>query len=116
VNCSRISELPTIRFILSDNAFNLTGKDYILQVSAIGKLFKLFIRNIKLFINIYKRRLHCIFNSVQFRYKGNVTCVSSFFGINLHQKFKWILGVSFIGRYYTEFDMKNNRVGFALAK
>jgi len=42
VNCNRISQLPTIRFNLGGKAFNLTGKDYIIRVSAIRKLFKLF--------------------------------------------------------------------------
>ncbi|XP_011055938.1 PREDICTED: lysosomal aspartic protease-like [Acromyrmex echinatior] len=49
--------------------------------------------------------------------KGTPVCYSAFeiaaqseFGI------MWVLGDSFLGRYYTEFDMGNDRVGFAPAK
>jgi len=108
--------LPTISFILGGKAFNLTGEDYIIQVSTICKLFKLSIyKRRREYISIYKRSLHCIFNSVQLPDNDNTTCISRFVGLDLHE-IEWILGVPFIGRYYTEFDMENDRIGFALAR
>ncbi|CAL1688837.1 unnamed protein product [Lasius platythorax] len=44
---------------------------------------------------------------------GTKVCTSGFSGFN--SSF-WILGDVFIGRYYTEFDLGNNRVGFAPSK
>ncbi|EFN72332.1 Lysosomal aspartic protease [Camponotus floridanus] len=46
---------------------------------------------------------------------GTKFCISTFVGCHI-LGINWILGEPFIGRFYTEFDMKNDRVGFALAK
>ncbi|EFN69674.1 Lysosomal aspartic protease, partial [Camponotus floridanus] len=81
VECYRIFELPTIRFILGGKAFDLTANDYIVRVN----------------------------------HKKNTICASGFLGRNL-RTLDWILGDAFIGKYYTEFDMENNRMGFALTK
>lgn len=57
-------------------------------------------------------------SSLQQTQYGEDICVVALSGLDVPPPAGplWILGASFIGHYYTKFDRRNNRIGFATAR
>jgi len=88
IMCNLIDTMPDIDFVLGGRTFTLGPRDYVLEVT------------------------QCILGQCE------TQCISGFMGMDLPMSDPpswWILGDVFIGKFYTEFDVGQSRVGFATA-
>ena len=78
-DCSNVSTLPDITFIIDETEYSLTADDYVLKITEAGQ----------------------------------TECVIGVMGQLFPDTFKYfILGDTFMRKYYSYFDKNNNRVGF----
>ena len=110
VECDVVDQLPSIELEFGGKVFELSGPEYILKVFN----FFWFSFNFNIINGYGELEFWQIFPFKSFKVsgRGQTQCISGFGGALLDI---WILGDVFLGKYYTEFDVGNKRVGIATA-
>ena len=139
-DCSKVSSLPPVGFTLNNHMFELTGSEYVVNVSHSSSFLATTTTKTTHkhththFLSQTHEATHqflstnCIGNGytnthlplphplhAQITQGGKTVCLSGFQGLQLPSPL-WILGDVFICIYYSEFDIVNKQVGFARAK
>lgn len=86
LDCDRVAQMPNLSFHMHGHVLELTPTDYVAQATA------------------QDGRRYCT--------SGFSSITSKFIRVGKPQ---WILGDVFLSKFYTEFDLASNRIGFAIA-
>ncbi len=102
LRCDRLDEMPDITFTISGVEYSLTPEEYVLQVG-----LKENTEILSVSLNVFP------FFVLQITQAGQTQCTSGIVGLDLPMGPWWILGDVFFGKWYSEFDAGNVRIGFA---
>ncbi|KAL4453961.1 hypothetical protein ABPG74_003844 [Tetrahymena malaccensis] len=105
-NCSNVSELPDLTFVIDGAHYTLTGEEYVLQENSDGS----------------QQTVETAQSNVEMS-SSTAQCIVAFMPLdipndeeNFPYEKAWILGDTFLQKFYSIYDRDNDRVGFALAR
>lgn len=102
--CNGVDKLPVLSFQFFGNSYALHPDDYVMQIEVHGT------KACFLALTAYEYVIACP--------AGVIMCLTHVYCFSFPEQMgpMWVLGNTFLRKYYSVFDRKNNRVGFAIAR